>query len=403
MIRVLILMLICQLAVALAAFTLPVIAPSAAQTLDIPRNFIGYYTSVMLIGATISTLVTSVFVHRYGAFRVSQVTLIFAGLGLCILPLVTLPYAIFPVFLLSACLIGIAYGPANPASSHLLVKETPAHLRGRVLSIKQAAIPAAGAISGFSMPLLEGAIGWENTSLLASVLCFSIVFLLHPWRRIYDAERHKNAPLIASGLFNALLIVKRHKGLWLPAIASGAYAAVQFCFIALFVTAAVATTDFDLHEVGAALSIGMTVSIGGRVFWGWVADHFKPRKILGFLGLSMGVCAIIPITLGPDWYYFGLITLSVGFGCSGTSWQGVYLTEVARVVPQNKVTEATAGCMTITFLGGIFGPALAAFVTGLLENITSGFVLVGLITIVFGVSFFVPSKATKVDNFSNSS
>ena len=28
--------------------------------------------------------------------------------------------------------------------------------------------------------------------------------------------------------------------------------------------AAVATTNFDLHEVGAALSIGMTVSIGGR-------------------------------------------------------------------------------------------------------------------------------------------
>ena len=206
MFRILILMLICQMAVALAAFTLPVIAPAAAQTLDIQGNFIGYYTSLMLIGATISTLVTSAFVHRYGAFRVSQVTLIFAGLGLCILPLVTFPHAIFPVFLLSACLIGIAYGPANPASSHLLVKETPAHLRGRVLSIKQAAIPAAGAISGFAMPLMEGAIGWEKTSLLASALCFSLVFLLHPWRRIYDAERNTNAPLMVSGFLNALLI-----------------------------------------------------------------------------------------------------------------------------------------------------------------------------------------------------
>ena len=392
MFRVLILMLICQLAVALAAFTLPVIAPAASQTLDIPSNFIGYYTSMMLIGATISTLVTSAFVHRYGAFRVSQVTLIFASLGLCILPIVTLHYAILPVFLLSACLIGIAYGPANPASSHLLVRETPTHLRGRVLSIKQAAIPAAGAISGFAMPSIEGAIGWQKTSLLAAALCFLLVFLLHPWRRIYDAERNKNAPIIASGLLNGLLIVKRHKALWLPAIASGAYAAVQFCFIALFVTAAVATTNFDLHEVGAALSIGMTVSIGGRVFWGWVADYFKPRKVLGCLGISMGVCAIIPITLGPDWFYFGLIMLSVGFGCSGTSWQGVYLTEVASVVPQNKITEATSGCMTITFLGGIVGPALAAFVTGLLDDITSGFVLVGLVSIVFGIAFFMPEK-----------
>ena len=392
MFRILILMLICQLAVALAAFTLPVIAPAASLALDIPNNFIGYYTSVMLIGATISTLVTSAFVHRYGALRVSQITLIFAGLGLCILPLVTFPYAIFPTFLLSACLIGIAYGPANPASSHLLVRETPTHLRGRVLSIKQAAIPAAGAISGFAMPLIEDAIGWENTSLLAAALCFSLVFLLHPWRRIYDAERNNDAPLIVSGLLNGLLIVKSHKALWLPALASGAYAAVQFCFIALFVTAAVATTNFDLHEVGAALSIGMTVSIGGRVFWGWVADYFKPRKVLGCLGISMGVCAIIPITLGPDWFYFGLIMLSVGFGCSGTSWQGVYLTEVASVVPQNKITEATSGCMTITFLGGLVGPALAAFVTGLLDDITSGFALIGLVAIVFGIAFFMPTK-----------
>ena len=108
----------------------------------------------------------------------------------------------------------------------------------------------------------------------------------------------------------------------------------------------------------------------------------------------MGVCAIIPITLDPDWFYSGLIMLSVGFGCSGTSWQGVYLTEVASVVPQNKITEATSGCMTITFLGGLVGPALAAFLTELLDNITSGFVLVGLVTIVFGMAFFMPPKPT---------
>ena len=109
----------------------------------------------------------------------------------------------------------------------------------------------------------------------------------------------------------------------------------------------------------------------------------------------MGVCAIFPITLGPDWFYFGLIMLSVGFGCSGTSWQGVYLTEVARVVPQNKITEATSGCMTITFLGGLVGPAIAAFVTELSDNITSGFVLVGLVSIVFGIAFFMPIKWTR--------
>ena len=48
--------------------------------------------------------------------------------------------------------------------------------------------------------------------------------------------------------------------------------------------------------------------------------------------------------------------------------------------------------MTITFLGGLVGPALAAFVTGLLDDITSGFALIGLVAIVFGIAFFMPTK-----------
>lgn len=388
------LMLICQLAVALAAFTLPVIAPVAAQTLDIPGNFIGYYTSVMLVGATVSTLVASAFVHRYGALRVSQVTLVFAGLGLCIIPLVSLPYAILPVFLISAFLIGIAYGPANPASSHLLVKLSPIHLRGRVLSIKQAAIPAGGALSGFAIPSLESTLGWKSTSLVAAAVCFLLVFFLQPWRRIYDADRSAHAPIMVNGLVGAFLIVKEYRALWLLAASSGAFAAVQFCFISLFVTVAVSATNFDLHEVGAALSVGMTVSIAGRIVWGWVSDYFAPRKVLGSLGLGMSLCAIVSITLGPEWHYLGLLALAIGFGCTGTSWQGVYLTEVARIVPENKVTEATSGCMTVTFIGGLIGPGLAAFVTGLSGNITSGFVLIGIITLLFGFAFFMPAKSS---------
>ncbi len=392
MIIVLVLMVVCQLAVALAAFTLPVIAPTAAQILNIPINFIGYYTSVMLIGATVSTLVASVFVHRYGALRVSQVTLVFAGLGLFIIPLVSSPYAILPVFFLSALLVGIAYGPANPTSSHLLVKLSPVHLRGRVLSIKQAAIPAGGAIAGFAIPSLDSAFGWESTMLIAAASCLSLAICLQPWRRVCDADRTVNAPLMVSGFFDAFLVLRRHRALWLLASASGAFAAVQFCFISLFVTAAVSATGFDLHEVGAALSIGMTVSIAGRIFWGWISDFFEPRKVLGGLGLGMSLCAIVSITLGPDWNYFGLITLAIGFGCSGTSWQGVYLTEVARIVPINKVTEATSGCMTVTFLGGLIGPGIAAFTTEFSGNIISGFLLIGLVTLLFGMAFFMPAK-----------
>ena len=371
---------------------LPVIAPVAANDVDISPNFIGYYTSVMLIGATFSTLVTTGFVHRFGALRVSQATLIFAGFGLAIVPLATLPYAVYPVMLISALLIGIAYGPANPSSSHLLVKLAPSHVRGRVLSIKQAAIPAGGATAGFAIPALEHFIGWKSTSLIVAVACIALAFLLQPWRRICDVDLHVGTPLRVTGISTAISLFKQNQGLRLLAAASGAFAATQFCFIALFVTVAVTTTSYDLQKVGLALSIGMTVSIGGRIFWGWVADYFEPRAVLGLLGLFMSICSFTSITLGPDWHYWGLVALSIGFGCSGTSWQGVYLTEVARIAPRDKVTEATSCCMAATFLGGLIGPGIAAIMTEISGNIAGGFVLIGAITLVFGIVYITPYK-----------
>jgi len=87
MYRVLFAMLGCQASVALAAFTLPVVAPAAAASLGVPAALVGYYTTVMLVGAMLSTAITGGFVRRYGALRVSQATVVFAGLGLLAMPL----------------------------------------------------------------------------------------------------------------------------------------------------------------------------------------------------------------------------------------------------------------------------------------------------------------------------
>ena len=83
-------MVACQAAAALAAFTLPVVAPAAALSLGLSATLVGYYTTIMLIGAMAATMVTAGFVRRYGALRVSQTTLLFAALGLSALPLATL-------------------------------------------------------------------------------------------------------------------------------------------------------------------------------------------------------------------------------------------------------------------------------------------------------------------------
>jgi hypothetical protein len=48
---------------------------------------------------------------------------------------------------LGALLVGLGYGPITPAGSDLLKRVTPARLQPVEFSVKQAAVPAAGANS----------------------------------------------------------------------------------------------------------------------------------------------------------------------------------------------------------------------------------------------------------------
>lgn len=394
MIKVLLAMVACQAAAALAAFTLPVVAPAAARALGLPAALVGYYTTVMLVGAMLATVVTAGFVRRYGALRVSQATLVFAALGLGALPFAHLPWLALPVLLGSAVLIGFAYGPANPASSHLLARVTPAPLRGRVFSVKQTSVPLGGALGGFSLPFLEARFGWQGAALCAAGFCLLLALALQPWRREMDNDRTANAPLVNAGFVTAMKIALTEPGLRRLAFASGAFAAMQFCYVALFVTFAVERTGLTLQTAGTALSAGLVVSIGARMLWGWAADRFAPRLVLAGLGLGMATSAFAATALGPAWPYVAVVALAIGFGSTGTAWQGVYLAEVARNAPEGRVAEATAGCMSFTFMGGLIGPGAASALAVLTGDNAAGFLFMGAITFAFGAAFLWPGKKT---------
>ena len=385
-------MLACHALVALAVFALPMVAPAAARTLGVPATMVGYYTTVMLVGAVGSTVITAGFVRRYGALRVSQMTLVFAGLGLLAMPLTASAVLALPLLAASAVLMGFAYGPANPASSHLLARVTPARLRGRIFSIKQTAIPIGGAVGGFALPLLEARFGWRGAAVVAGAFCFALALLLQPLRRSLDADRAPGAPLAAGGLLKSLGLVLMHPPLRRLAAASGAFAAMQFCFMSLFVTFAVERTGLSLVAVGAALSAGLVVSVFARMLWGWAADRFPPRHVLAGLGFGMAASALTAAALSPAWPYVAVVALAVAFGSTGTSWQGVYLAEVARHAPADAVADATAGSMAITFFGALAGPGAFSALHAATGSNAAGFLFVGALTLAFGFAFLGGGK-----------
>jgi MFS family permease len=64
-------------------------------------------------------------------------------------------------------------------------------------------------------------------------------------------------------------------------------------------------------------------------------------------------------------------TLSGLAGFVAASWNGVYMAEVARLSPHDRVSDATSGSTLLTFLGYVAGPMLY----GLLVTASGGWVL----------------------------
>lgn len=136
--------LMVQSLVAMALLTLPVVTPLVAQDLGVSASYVGLYVALVYVGAMTASLISGAGVRRFGAIRLSQM-----GLGACAVGLLLCAVPSLPALAVGALLIGMGYGPITPASSHLLVRTTPAHRLSLVFSLKQTCAPGqAGVATG---------------------------------------------------------------------------------------------------------------------------------------------------------------------------------------------------------------------------------------------------------------
>ena len=131
----------------MAVFTATVLAPEAGPALGIDPARIGLFISLVYVVAMFTGAVTGTLVLRWGGIRVCQLSMISASAGLAALSLGTLPAAV-----LSALLLGLSYGPFNPASAHVLAGISTPRWRPLVFSVKQTGVPLGGPWLASSFP-----------------------------------------------------------------------------------------------------------------------------------------------------------------------------------------------------------------------------------------------------------
>ena len=365
----LLLTLLIQAMVAMALLTLPVLAPVAAQTLEVSPALVGLYVSVTYAGAMFSTLMGGATVARLGAIRVSQWGLLLcaAGLLLCAMPWL-------PAMALGAVLIGLGYGPITPASSHLLARTTPPHRMSLVFSIKQTGVPLGSMLAGAVVPPLALLMRWQWTLLFVAGVCLLCAGVSQSLRAELDRDREPETRIHWASLVQPIRLVLAHKALLTMATCSFLFSMVQLSLTTYLVTFLHDDLSYGLIAAGLALSVTQFAGIAGRVAWGYVADRWLgARRMLLLLASMMASGAFASTFLTTATPQGLVLSILVLFGASAIGWNGVYLAEVARRAPVGMASMATGGTLAFTFLGVVLGPPMFGALSALLGTYRAGF------------------------------
>lgn len=363
-------MFVMQTMMAMAALTAPVFAVRLAADVGVPAGWIGLYMSCVFGVSMFSGVLGGGVVERLGAVRVVQICLVVAGVALAVMTLAAVPWVV-----LAALMIGFAYGPPTPASSHVLARTTPTQWMPIVFSLKQTGVPAGAALAGVLVPPMVVAFGWKKAALAVGVACLVLAVVLQPLRARLDADRDRSQR-VARDLAGPLRLVLRAPPLRRLAFLAFSYSAVQMSLMAYLVTFLVEVVHLRLVTAGTVLAVTQVAGIGGRILWGAVSGPvLSPRALLTVLGLVMAVASALLTRFGPATPHWVLYAVGALFGSSAIGWNGVMLAELARISPPGKAGAVTGGAIFITFAGVAISPALFTAMVASGLGYTAGFVM----------------------------
>ena len=354
-------MMLVQTMTAMALVTVPVLTPEIAAALDIDTATVGLYQSVAFAGAALLALMSGSLVVRHGGVRVNQVSVVLSaiGLGLAVTGAV-------PVVALGAILAGMGYGLATPAASHVLARATPMERRGLVFSIKQSAVPLGGLVAGVLFPPVAERFGWEAAIALSSLMVLSAALFIQPLRARLDDDRNPAHRGWIDAPGQSIRLVLATPGLRPLVMVAFSFGAMQLSLFAFLVTYLVERVGLDLVTAGVLFAVMQGAGVVARVGWGWVSDRWVPaRPLLAMLGIGTIASTLAAAAFSDAWPLAGLAGVCVVLGLTAIGWNGIYLAEVARVVPIEKVGAATGGVIVFTFIGVVLGPSSFAAIVAM--------------------------------------
>jgi len=340
-----------QALVALALFAPGAVAPTA--NLDVPSLSM-FATAVFAVGV-LTSFWTGGPINRIGSLRMASLcaaavaaSMAFAALG-----------SSSALFLAGLCL-GLAFGPETPASAALLGRLVTDERRALVFSVRQTGNQIDDMLGSLVLPAIAIWLApqWSYAAVGASAICGILVF---EWLRP-DYAGLTQAPR-QLGMRARLALASSDRRIAALSVASIPFSGMQLALNTYFVTLSVREFGLSHIEAGGALACAQGGGLFGRLGWGFLAMRIgAARLILVSLGLGMTLCAATFGFFGEDLGKAGQYALAAAFGLTASGWNGVFLAEVARLAPQDRIGETTGAVLTASYAGLLVTPVLISAV-----------------------------------------
>ena len=348
----------------MAVVTVPVMAPALAADLGVDTSRVGLYPSIAFAGAAMLTVLSGSLVRRHGGVRVNQASLALTAAGLA----ATLSGSI-ALIALGALLVGGGYGLATPGASHVLARVAPAECRGLVFSIKQSAVPMGGLLAGLIVPPVVELAGWRAGVATVAAMVGLAAIAIQPLRARLDDDRDPRFPVGVRASWHSVSLVLGAPALRAMVLVAFTFAALQLSLFAFLVTYLVERVGLTLVVAGTVFAVMQAAGMVARIAWGWMSDHvIAARPLLALIGAGAVASALLAAGFSAGWPLAAIMATAAALGATAVGWNGVYLAEIARVVPLQQVGAATGGTLMFTFVGIMVGPSSFGAIVALTDS-----------------------------------
>ena len=359
---------------ALAVRSVVLLAPFIRSGLKLGEGQYGYPLAAIMAGTLVAVLPAGRLIDRLESHRGFPIILAGAGLACLVVSL----QSSLPGLLVALFILGLLRAGIIPQVNRLVTGHFARGRRGATLGVVYAAVPLGGSLGAIVFPALGQYLDWRS-----AYVALGLITVLSGWLSRKQIPPDKPTAPVKSAARDLTPLRSRVFLVLAAAYSLYALSLTTESFVTLYLVDVVRLTAL---AAGALFGLIQLTAVGGRVFWGILADRWFQKNRIWLLAIVSWLTVIsfsllTRLDAASQGWMSAVVMALIGLSAA-SSW-GILSTVLGDVVGGGSIAIATSAIFFLTSIADVAGPILFSAALGATQSYPvtiTGFVLVAACT-----------------------